>query len=98
MYEKINHINVRFEQKKYTHTAMNSDMYFSVLGDELMTDKSLLSLNTELRKIPTWSSLNALLLVSRVNQEFGVMISAIELADLLTINDLFTLIDLKRNG
>lgn len=77
---------------------MNSDLYFTMLADELMTNKSLLTDNTELRKIPTWSSLNALLLVARINQDFGVMISAVELANLVTVRDLFELIGSKRNG
>lgn len=57
-----------------------------------------ISLNTPFRLIPTWSSLNALLLVSRINEEFNVLISAAELAELVTINDLFQLITAKRNG
>jgi acyl carrier protein len=77
---------------------MSSELYFKILSEELMTGTLDVKPDMEFRLIPTWSSLNALLLVSRLNEEFNVLISASELAQLVTIHDLFELIELKRNG
>ncbi len=77
---------------------MSSELYFKILTEELMTGTLDVKPDMEFRLIPTWSSLNALLLVSRLNEEFNVLISASELAQLVTIHDLFELIELKRNG
>jgi acyl carrier protein len=48
-----------------------------------------ISLDTAFRKLPIWSSLNALILISRIHEETGILISSSELASMITFGDIF---------
>ena len=51
------------------------------------------NLSIKFRELDNWSSLNALILISRINEETGVIISASDLSNLITVGELFTFIN-----
>lgn len=65
---------------------------------ELMVPLEKISLETEFRQISTWSSLNALIYISRINEETGVLISTGDLVISRTIDDIYQLIRKRYNG
>lgn len=72
--------------------------FLAFTASELMVPESSISLLTEFRKIPTWSSLNALIYVSRINEETSVLLSANDLVNSKTIGDLYQLVVERSNG
>ncbi len=63
--------------------------FLQIIAEELEVDSEELNLETEFRSIPNWSSLNALLVVSRINDETDVLISTSDLANCKTLKDIF---------
>jgi acyl carrier protein len=55
-------------------------------------------MRTELRQIRTWSSLNALVLISRINEELDVIISSVDLSRINTIAELYSFLLIQKNG
>lgn len=45
--------------------------------------------DTEFRKLESWSSMMALILIAKIDSDYGITITAEELAKCRTINDLF---------
>ena len=72
--------------------------FIKLAAEELLTETTLLEYETKFRNLPTWSSLHALLLISRVNETTGVFISSFDLASLNTLGDIYELILAKVNG
>ena len=72
--------------------------FLAVSATELITPIELLSVDTIFREIPNWTSLNALLLISRLNELTGVFISSSDLADIRTLGELYALVVNKQNG
>ena len=68
------------------------DHFLRFTAAELQVSPEQLTAHTEFRKISTWSSLNALLFISRVNEETQVLISAADLAGCKTVGDIHQLI------
>ncbi|MBP5983501.1 MAG: acyl carrier protein [Fluviicola sp.] len=73
-------------------------LFITFVAQELLVDESLIDFTTPFRHIRTWSSLNALVLIARINEEFDVMISSTDLAGLVTLEELFEFISTKKNG
>ena len=73
------------------------DAFLRFTAAELQEPAENLHAETEFRGLGTWSSLNALLFISRVNEETNILISAADLADCKTIGDIHRLI-LQRYG
>ena len=71
---------------------MTEKDFLTIVADELMIAPEAIGLDSEFRTIPTWTSLNSLLVVSRLHEETGYMISANDLANLITLGELFDLI------
>lgn len=67
---------------------------FSEQYDDL--DASTLSLNTEFRDIEGYSSVTALMILSMVDEEFGVTLTGDEMRACRTIGDLFNLVISKK--
>ncbi|MES2691495.1 MAG: acyl carrier protein [Bacteroidota bacterium] len=65
---------------------------------ELMTAPMQVTAETLFRSLQTWSSLNALIFVSRIHEEAGVLISSEDLAQMKTFGDVYQLIISKENG
>jgi len=50
---------------------------------------------TEFRKLEGWSSMMALIIIAKIDVDYNVTINAEELAQCVTINDLFELVHAK---
>ncbi len=74
------------------------DEFLHIVASELSVVDNPLSADTEFRKLPVWSSLNALLLISRINDDYGVFISSADLAAIRTLDELYHLIASRLNG
>ena len=70
--------------------SMNGFLQFS--AGELLVAPGEITPQTAFRDIRTWSSLNALILVSRISEETNVLISAADLASCKTLGDIHELI------
>ena len=82
---------------------MNSNLLLEVnflkfTATELMVPFEKISFKTKFRQISTWSSLNALIYISRINEETNVLISANDLVESETISDIYQLILKRFNG
>jgi acyl carrier protein len=55
-------------------------------------------MNTSFRSIRTWSSLNALVYISRINEETDVLISASDLAACQTLEEIHQLLKSRLHG
>ena len=72
---------------------MTSELKFlSFTSKEFQVQDGSTSLSTEFRDLPNWSSLNALIFISAINDAFGVLISSTDLSKSKTLGDLFTII------
>ena len=72
--------------------------FTQLAAEELLTDFNALKPETQFRTLPNWSSLNALLLISKINEKTGVFISSSDLSELNSIKDIYTLILNKLDG
>lgn len=72
--------------------------FLKFVAEELQFRETELTLLSEFRKIPVWSSLNALLFISRVNEETGILISSADLAACLTLGDIHNLVKIRYHG
>jgi len=66
--------------------------FLSFTSKEFQVEVGSLSLQTEYRNLPNWSSLNALIFISAINDEYNVLISSTDLSMSKTLGDLFTII------
>ncbi len=71
----------------------DSESFIEFLSKELMISINKVNLSIKFRELDNWSSLNALILISRINEETGVIISASDLSNLITVDDLFKFIN-----
>jgi acyl carrier protein len=65
---------------------------------ELSIEKNSISIETYFRDIPTWNSLNALIYISRINEETGIQITSGDLSKLVKLQDIYYLIKSQNNG
>jgi acyl carrier protein len=65
---------------------------------EMSIAKNNISLETRFRDIPSWSSLNALIFVSRINEETNILITSGDLSELDRLEDIYILIKKRKNG
>ncbi len=77
---------------------LSKENFLRFTATELMASLEKISFETEFRQIPTWSSLNALIYISRINEETGVLISTTDLVRSKTIEDIYQLITQRFNG
>ena len=76
----------------------DSNQFIQFISQELMICPSKLGLDTNLRSIETWSSLNALILISRINEETDLTMSSSDLSKLMTVNDLYLYLQKQVNN
>lgn len=76
----------------------NETSFLTFISTELLVTLDEISMSTELRQIRTWSSLNALVLISRINEELDVIISSVDLARINTIAELYSFLLIQKNG
>lgn len=77
---------------------IHPEQFLRFTAAELQVPVDALTPQTEFRSISTWSSLNALLFISRVNEETNVLISAADLAACKTVGDIHRLITSRYHG
>jgi acyl carrier protein len=75
----------------------DSNKFMLFISQELMICPTKLNLDTELRSIETWSSLNALILISRINEETDLTMSSSDLSQLITVKDLYMFLQKHMN-
>lgn len=68
---------------------------FASIFDDVEVDS--ISMDTKFREIDEWGSLNALVLLSVVEEEYGVALNNQELTNAQSVNDLFVLIRSKKS-
>lgn len=78
--------------------VLSKDNFLQFTATELMIPKAKISFETKFRQISTWSSLNALIYISRINEETNVLISTNDLVKSETIEDIYQLILKRSNG
>lgn len=76
----------------------DKNSFLDFVASELMISNTEIDFETEFRKIPTWSSLNALIFISRINEDLDVLISSSDLASIKTIDEIYNLIVRKMHG
>ncbi len=71
---------------------MSEEEFIQFSAKELMADEKKISLETVFRDLPRWSSLNALIYISRIREEYHVAISSKQLASATTLKDIYVLV------
>lgn len=70
------------------NTINNPTDFLHFIKSELSLNVDI-SLETPFRNIAKWSSLNALIIISRIHEETGVIISSSDLATMNTFGDIY---------
>lgn len=76
----------------------DENTFLEFTANELMVSLDEINFETEFRSISSWSSLNALIYISSINEETAVFISSTDLAQLVCIRDIYNLILSRSNG
>ncbi|MCL9981097.1 MAG: hypothetical protein NBV77_06585 [Bacteroidia bacterium] len=71
---------------------MNQNEFLDLIADELLIAPNSVTLETEFRQIPTWTSLNSLLVISKIHEVTGIMVSAKFIAESNTLSDIYKLV------
>ncbi len=71
---------------------MTESDFLNLIADELLISEDSISLDTQFRQIPTWTSLNSLLVISKIHEVTGVMISAKFIAESSTLAHIYSLV------
>ncbi|MFN3446049.1 MAG: hypothetical protein ACK44D_09925 [Bacteroidia bacterium] len=74
------------------------ESFLDFTASELSISKNSISLETQFRDIPSWSSLNALIYISRINEETDVLITSGDLSELNSLGDIYRLTKTRKNG
>lgn len=76
----------------------DENTFLEFTANELMVSLDEINFETEFRSISSWSSLNALIYISSINEKTAVFISSADLAQLISIRDIHNLILSHSNG
>ena len=71
---------------------MSELKFLEFTSKEFQVNNKELNFESEFRELPNWSSLNALIFISAVNDAYGVLISSTNLSKSKTLGDLFAMI------
>ena len=71
---------------------MSEIEFLTFTSEELLVEQNTINLQTVFRDIPRWSSLNALIYISRLREEYSVIISSRQLSESVTLNDIYQII------
>jgi acyl carrier protein len=77
---------------------IDKNAFLKFTANELMVSLTDINFETPFRSIASWSSLNALIYISSINEETGVFISSSDLVQLISIEDIYNLILSRLNG
>lgn len=67
------------------------DEFISLLASELAITDEEIKKDSNFRELRNWSSLNALLIMSKIHEEMNVLIAPSDLATVTTVEELFEL-------
>ena len=98
IFTSISQFDYFCDMSPHTRSVISFQAFIQYAAEELLTPIELLKYETPFRGLPNWSSLNALLLISKINEVTGVFISSNDLAALNTIGNLHELILAKMDG
>ena len=70
----------------------NEAVFLQFVSKELGATISEITANTQFRGLNTWSSLNALYIITRISEEEGIFITSSELAKCILMKDIHSLI------
>ncbi len=76
---------------------MNINTFISSFAETFDLCIHDLSLHTEFKQLPFWTSMQALILIASIEDNYGVTLSALDLSESKTIEDLYNIIKLN-NG
>lgn len=76
----------------------DKNTFLEFTANELMVSLNEINFETEFRSISSWSSLNALIYISSINEATAVFISSSDLAQLVSLQDIYNLILSRLNG
>jgi len=74
---------------------MEMDIFIKNFAEQFDDLTEQLLPETEFRQIDGWSSLVSLMIISMVDEEYGVTIGALEINSAKTISDLFNIVKAK---
>jgi acyl carrier protein len=72
--------------------------FIQFLESELLLSAGEITAESDFRSLRTWSSLNALIVISRINDETEILLTASDLARCTTVHELHQLMVSKSNG
>jgi acyl carrier protein len=98
IFTSISQFDYFCDMSPHTSSIISFQAFIQYAAEELLTPIELLKYETPFRGLPNWSSLNALLLISKINEVTGVFISSNDLAALNTIGNIHELILAKMDG
>ena len=82
-----------YQKNHYISPTMNKRMdqqkLMEIISEELLLPTASFSMHALFRELPNWSSLNALVILSRIFEESDVLISSSELMQCKTIDDIY---------
>lgn len=72
--------------------------FLEFVAQELGVQSSTLNMQQHFRSLSSWTSLNALFLMTRISEEKSIFITSSELANCHTFEDIYNLISSKADG
>lgn len=75
---------------------LTSESFIKLMADQFKSESEKIDLDIEFRSLYDWSSLQALIVITAIDDEFGVTIEDSELRQANSFRDLFHLIEAKR--
>jgi acyl carrier protein len=72
--------------------------FLAFVENELGFEQNEISSNQQFRQSRLWSSINALFLMTRMAEEWGLILSASELASCATFEDIYLTLIAKKDG
>lgn len=77
---------------------MNPDEFVKYFAEQFDdTDESLFTIETHFRELDEWSSLNALAVLNMIGKKYSVALRSEEMKATKTIQELFDLVQSKKN-
>ena len=76
---------------------MNIDVFLEKFSEEIGCERAELSAETRFRALPGWSSLQALLTLSMIEEEFDVLLRSEDFKKSETLGDIFRIVVERKN-
>ncbi|GAB5539713.1 MAG: hypothetical protein Salg2KO_18160 [Salibacteraceae bacterium] len=73
--------------------SIDSDEFLKLMRDQFDHEKDRITMDQPFRNLQDWSSLQALIVITTIDEAYDVTINEQELQNAQTFGDLFTLVD-----